>query len=236
MDIGFFLEYEGQVVQIPVNPELIEVSMDGNNNSTEIITLGEITVIKKRKLSTIKWSSFFPYEDWFPGIRTKGQFESKDFYLQFIEKVRADCKPCRLVVTGIGLTTLVSIESFNYQHQAGDHEDCYYDIELKEYKDYAVSKISIETVTKKPETTTAVGTTAPNTSVTPKPAEITIGCDVILSGTVHYDSYGAKPGKTFTNYQGKVNLMNKKGSHPYHVTTPSGGWLGWVTAESVVLV
>ena len=50
-----------------------------------------------------------------------------------------------------------------------------------------------------------------------------------------YDSYGAKPGKTFTNYKGKVNFINKKGTHPYHVTTPSGGWLGWVTAGSVTL-
>ena len=64
---------------------------------------------------------------------------------------------------------------------------------------------------------------------------ITIGCDVILNGRVQSDSYGSKPGKTFTNYRCKISLINKKGSHAYHVTTPDGSWLGWVTEESVVL-
>ena len=86
-----------------------------------------------------------------------------------------------------------------------------------------------------PRAKTEVGTVHPAAKVTPTPKQITIGCDVVLNGRVHYDSYGAKPGKTFTNYRGKVNFINKKGSHPYHVTTPDGSWLGWVTAESVVL-
>ena len=64
MDIGFFLEYEGTVVQFPVNPEKLEVSVSGNNKSTEIIEIGEITIIKKKKLADISWESWLPYESW----------------------------------------------------------------------------------------------------------------------------------------------------------------------------
>ena len=230
MDIGIFIEYNGQVVQIPVNPPEFKVKTSGNNATAEIITLGEVVIPRKKKLSTISWDSFFPYESWHPAIRTAGRFESADFYLQFLDKIRDDCKPCHLTVTGIGFDDDVVIESFDYNHQAGDHEDTYYSISLKRYQHFGVSIVSKDAMAsqlnKKPASTSAVA---------PKATEITIGCDVILNGRVHYDSYGSKPGKTFTNYKGKVNLINKKGSHPYHVTTPSGGWLGWVTKESVVL-
>lgn len=227
MDIGIFIEYDGQVVQIPVNPSTFTVDTSGNNSTHEIIELGEIVIPKKKKLSSISWESFFPYESWYPAIRTKGSFKSAKFYLEFLDKIRDACKPCHLTVTGIGYDEDVVIDSFNYYHQAGDHEDTYYDITFKRYQPYAVTIIATTDFVKRP-------TPAANV-VTPVAKEITIGCDVILNGRVHYDSYGSKPGKTFTNYRGKVNLINKKGSHPYHVTTPSGGWLGWVTKESVVL-
>lgn len=232
MDIGIFIEYNGQVVQIPVNPQTFNVKASGNNSTTEIITLGEVVTPKKRKLAEISWECFFPYESWYPAIRTSGGFKSSDFYLDFIEGIRDDCKPCHLTVTGIGFDEDVVIESFDYYHQAGDHEDTYYSISFKQYRSHGVSILSRPAAGAKPVSVGAVNT---NAKVNPKPKEITVGCDVILNGRVHYDSYGSKPGKTFTNYRGKVNLVNKKGSHPYHVTTPSGGWLGWVTKESVVL-
>lgn len=236
MDIGIFLEYNGQVVQIPVNPETFNVKSAGNNAKTEIITLGEIVIPKRQKLSSISWECFFPYDSWYPAIRTKGGFRSAQFYVDFINKIRDDRKPCHLTVTGIDFDDDVVIDDFDYFHQAGDHEDTYYSIKLTQYKHHAISVISKSAVTNQLKKTTAVGTVAPQAKAAPVPKQITIGCDVILNGRVHYDSYGAKPGKTFTNYKGKVNLINKKGSHPYHVTTPSGGWLGWVTEGSVKLV
>lgn len=233
MDIGFFINYDGQVVQLPVNPEKVEVKFSGNNSTTEIIQLGEINLLKDRKLAEISFSSFFPQDDWFPAIRTRGQFKRPDFYKSFFEGIQEDKKPCRLIITGLNITMKTSVENFSYYHQGGDHEDAYYSLDFKEYRDYHITQIPIEPSLKRP--------TAPAKSSTPRPAkpatpaQITKGCDVILNGRVHYDSYGSKPGKTFSNYKGKVNFINMKGSHPYHVTTPSGGWLGWVTKESVVL-
>ena len=235
MDIGIFIEYNGKVVQMPVNPETFNVSTSGNNETMEIITLGEIVIPKKKKLSSIKWDSFFPYDSWYPAIRTKGSFQSAEFYLTFLDKIRDDCKPCHLTVTGIGFDEDVVIESFEYYHQAGDHEDTYYSISFTKYQSYGVSIVSKDDKSNQPKSTTAVGTVSPQAAVTPTAKEITIGCEVILNGRVHYDSYGSKPGKTFTNYRGKVNLINQKGSHPYHISTPSGSWLGWVSKESVVL-
>lgn len=235
MDIGIFIEYNGRVVQIPVNPSTFDVKTSGNNATMEIITLGEIVIPKKKKLSSISWKSYFPYESWHPSIRTQGGFKSARFYLDFINKIRDDCKPCHLTVTGIEYDDDVVIESFDYYHQAGDHEDTYYSIGLKKYRPHRVSIISKLDASNQIVKTTAVGTISPNTSVTPKIEDVTIGCEVILNGRVHYDSYGSKPGKAFTNYRCVVKLVNKKGSHPYCVYTHSGGGLGWVTRESLVI-
>lgn len=223
MDIGFFINYNNQVVQLPVNPEKVDVKYDGNNSTTEIIQLGEINLLKDRKLAEISFESFFPHDDWFPAVRTRGQFKPPEFYKKFFEGIQKDKKPCRLIITGLNITMKVSVENFSYHHQGGDHEDAYYSIDFKEYRDYHITQIPIDSSLRHPTATPVA------------PTQITIGCDVILNGRVHYDSYGSKPGKTFRNYRGKVNLINMKGSHPYHVTTPSGGWLGWVTKESVVL-
>ena len=233
MDIGIFIEYDNRVVQIPVNPSTFDVKTDGNNETTEIISLGEIVIPRRKKLSGISWESFFPYESWYPAIRTSGEFQSSAFYIEFLDRIRDDCKPCHLTVTGIGFDADVVIESFDYYHQAGDHEDTYYSISLKKYQPYAVSIVSKEDMDGQLQNPDSMGNPSSDSSITLEPSQITIGCGVILNGTVHYDSYGAKPGMTFTNYKGRVNLINKQGSHPYHITTPSGSPLGWVTKESV---
>lgn len=234
MDIGFYFEYGGRVIQLPVNPEKIEVEVDGNNKTTEIIKLGEITLLKDRKLNSISFSSFFPADTWFPAIRTLGDFEGPDFYKKFFMQRFEDKKPIRFILTGLNInmflqtSRLVSVEKFKIKHQAGDHEDCYYDLSFKEYREYTLQEIQLDT---QAGTVKAQAVTTP-----PRPAtQITVGCAVIVNGRLHRDSYGAGPGKTLSNYQGKVNLINTKGSKPYHITDTSGGWLGWVDKGAVTL-
>lgn len=232
MDIGFFFEFENNVIQLPVNPEKIEVSYKGNNTSTEIIKLGEVSLLKNRKLATIKFDSFFPELSWFPAIRTTGDFKSAQFYKDYFLNVFENKKPIRFIVTGININMLVSVEEFSFHHQAGDHEDAYFSLDLKEYRAFKITEVVIPTAEVASPEVPKVSATAPARPNT----EIVIGSTVILNGRVHYDSYGAKPGKTFTNYTGKINLINLKGTHPYHVTTPTGGYLGWVKKENLTLV
>ena len=233
MDIGFFINYDNQVVQLPVNPEKVTVTYSGNNNTTEVIKLGEINQLKNKKLADISFESFFPQNDWFPAVRTRGKFKTPDFYKEFFQTVMDSRKPCRLVITGLDISMKTSIENFEYYHQGGDHEDAYYSLEFKEYREYHITQIPVDASLKRTTGTKKKKANSPAKVVAP--SNITVGCTVILNGRVHYDSYGAKPGKTFKNYTGKVNFINKKGTHPYHVTTPSGGWLGWVTKGSVKL-
>lgn len=235
MDVGFYFEYEGKVVQLPVNPDKIEVDVEGNNKSLEILSLGEINLLRDRKLTAISFSSFFPADTWFPAIRTFGDFEGPDFYKKFFMNLFESKKPVRFIVTGIDITMfmqtdkLVSVEKFKIKHQAGDHEDCYYDISLKEYRSYTIQEVQLNT-------NTGTNTTQTLRTPTTAPTQITIGCKVLVNGTLYRDSYGNNPGKKLTNYTGKVSLINLKGTKPYHIVDANGGWLGWVDKGSVKLV
>ena len=92
MDIGFFINYDNQVIQLPVNPEKVTVKTSGNNSTSEIIKLGEINLLKDRKLQQISFKSFFPQDTWFPGIRTLGDFRQPEFYKSFFEGILNDKK------------------------------------------------------------------------------------------------------------------------------------------------
>ncbi len=246
MDIGIFIEYDNRVVQIPVNPKTFKVDTAGNNDTAEIISLGEIVIPRKKKLSGISWDSFFPYESWHPAIRTKGDFKSAAFYLNFLDTIREDRRPCHLTVTGIGFDDEVVIESFDYHHQAGDHEDTYYTITFKQYQPYAVSivsKVDIEAQLKQDNTPVkdntsvevSLGKPPSDSAIVITPTKFTIGARVTLNGTVYKTSYGGGPGKSFTNHYVKIDLINNKGTHPYHVAEFGGTALGWVTENSLSL-
>jgi phage protein D len=58
----------------------------------------------------------------------------------------------------------------------------------------------------------------------------TIGDEVTVTGQPQYTSYGGKPGKMLTNYQGKITYLNLKDGVPYPIHVDQKGWF----AESQV--
>lgn len=224
-EIAFAFEYEGRVVQLPITPEDIEISYPGSNKTVNIIQLGQVNLLKKRNLATFKIESWFPDENWYPGIRTSSRFENSNFYVSFFEKIRDDRKPCWFYIYGLNFNMQVSIEDFTQERRGGEHEDLYYTLQLKEYRPFAVQEIPVTDDMKFLSKKTPILT----------PTEITIGSTVTVNGTLHRDSFGNNPGKTLNNFTGRVSLINKNGSHPYHIIDTSGGWLGWVDAKSIEL-
>ena len=234
MDIGFFFNFENQVVQLPVNPPKVEVKYGSNNKSAEIVKLGEINLLRDRKLASISFESFFPEDTWFPAIRTLRRFEKPSFYKEFFLKIKDSKQPVRLVITGIDVNMLVSIEDFNYFHQAGDHEDMYFSLTLKEYRPYNIRTIPVNANLSGAALSEPVSISVQNQPTT-KPTKITIGSEIILNGTVYQDSYGGGKSAAYLNLKGKVTLINLKGSYPYHIAGMNGNWIGWTSEGSVKL-
>ena len=229
MAIGVFIEYGGRIVHFPVNPENVIKAKESANETTDVVRLGEINRLAGTSLAELELESWFPGR---PGrfSRTNNKFWTPKQYIDFIEKIRKEEKPCRFVITDTQINFLASIEHFEYEYRAGEEEDVYYLLELKEYRPYEARQVKVVQQASTP-TRPAVTKKPTKSKSTNKP--VTIGSTVIVNGRLHRDSYGTGPGRTEKNARRKVNFIKKGRSHPYHVTLLNGGWRGWVTAGSV---
>lgn len=228
--IGIYVEYKGQVTQIPVNPEELKIKHSADNEIAHSISLGEITQMSFPKLSNVNFQSFFPRDTNRSYVIGKTA-QAPDAYVSMFRKIMDGKEPCRLIISDVGINFLATIESFEHSRKAGIHEDVYYQIEFKEYKMLKARFVKIEKKVTEDKTETASQSQQEQEPSTNK--EVTIGCKVLVNGQLHRDSYGEGPGQTESNATRLVNYINMEGSHPYHVTTLDGGWRGWVTASSV---
>lgn len=233
--IGLFFEYDGQVIQLPVNPEKLTITYDSNNKNVEIIKLGQISILKKKKLGTIQFESWFPYESWWTGVQTSGQFKSVDFYKDFFTRLQDDAKYARFIVTGYNYNTLVSVENFKYYNQGGDYEDCYYSLTLKEFVPYKIKVLSKTLTPGNSQNSNELPVIGSMDRPILQPEQITIGCSVVLNGTMYDDFAGNGTPVTKSNFSCKVLYIRKGADYPYHLCTQDGAWLGWVKESDIVL-
>ena len=229
MAIGFFFEYNNQVVRLPVNPEKITITKPGNNKTEEIVSIGEINILREPKLSSCSINSFLPVNSNAPYVLTAAKFEAPQFYIDFFNKIMTDKKPARFIISGTLINMLVSIEKFDYTLTAGD-DDTYFTLDLKEYKKYSAKVVKIQTNTNT--------TTATTTGQQREKTGLAIGDEVVVNGKYWYDSYGASPYGTFSNFTGKIShiVANKSRKYRYHITTLDGRWRGWVAEEQITII
>ena len=180
MAIRLFFEYNNRVVQLPVNPPSLAVESAGKNETVEIVALGEINILRQKKLSNIKIECFFPalVNKDASYVLTSGQFKEPQFYIDFFEKIWEEKKPARFIVTDTKVNMLVGIEAFTPALNAGD-DDTSYTLELKEYKPYAPKTVTIQLpAAKAVQTTTDTAAAAPANPPGRRadPASIRRGC------------------------------------------------------------
>lgn len=232
--ISMFIEYGGQLVQFPVNPPQLSVVTDTNDELLDVIKLGEVSEFGYISLSTIEIECFFPATKEAPYILTKGKFWKPQQYIDFLEKIMKDRKPFRFTVSGSKINFLASIESFTYGPIAGT-DDINYTLNIRQYKEHSAKFVKVvkQTVsTAKPQTSTK----KPQTGSTNK--KVTVGCEVIVNGRLHRDSYGTGPGQTEKNARRYVNFIAPGRKCPIHVrllgkSSAQNTWRGWVTEGSV---
>ena len=145
---------EKSKLQMPVLPEKFEISLGSNNDSVDVVELGEIIIKQARPAYEFSWESFFPKKT-FEGVAVS----SLKSPLKYVEKLTAwkdKTKPVHLILTDMNIDTYCTIESFKYWEEGGDVGTIYYSISLKEYREIEVRtvkvKSSVAKVTKKSST------------------------------------------------------------------------------------
>ena len=223
-------------VLLPIAPKSIKIGFSSQNKTLNLINHGEINMLKDPGLLDIEFDAMLPNTK-YPFSIYKDGFESADKFIDKINKLKTDKKPFQFIVTRtrpdgtplFNTNIKVSLEEYEINEDAEEGFDVILSIKLKQYKPYSTKKIKLEK--SKDEDHKQEAKVAEKREA--DESKIMIGSDVIVNGRLHRDSYGKGAGQTRTNYKGKVNLINEKGSHPYHVTTPEGSHLGWVTKDSV---
>ena len=229
MAIRFFFEFENQVVQLPVNPEEIMLSSSGSNKTEEIVKLGEINLLREKKLTECTIEGFLPADPNAPYVVTSGRFEPPEFYLELFENIRKEKKPFRFIISDTKINMLATIEDLEYGLKAGD-PDTHYIMTIKEFRPFSAKTVVI----KSPTTPTDPPKIEKSAPERPKTG-FAIGDTVIVNGKYWYTSYGDDPHGTFKNFTGKIShiVADKNRKYRYHITTLSGGYRGWV-AESQI--
>lgn len=230
----FFKEKDDdKLVQLPVVPEEVKLTVDGNMETVNIINLGEVNIARHPKGVELSFDSFFPRDVNLPLVQTKGNFWQPTEYIEYFNGVMSRQNPVLVTITGFPEFSVdMLVSNFDYNWEGGSN-DCSYTLDLVRYTEIRIQTIPLVKRYEKPKPKPA--NNKKSASATSK--QVTPGCEVILNGRVHRDSYGRGPGKTFKDYHGKVNFVKTDGrSHPYHVTTMGGGWLGWVVPGAVTVV
>lgn len=131
-----FLQTDNWLLQLPVNPSAFATSGGGNHKKYDMLGLGEIQGIGKPKLQTWKISSYFPAE----GV------QPSSWYVERILELAEQKKPFRLMVnrkTADGKSvydtnSLVLLEKWELNDNAGEEGDVYFELSLTEYKEFKV--------------------------------------------------------------------------------------------------
>lgn len=221
---------------LPVPPAELKITQNGMNTTVNLINEGEINLLKTPKLKEISFKFLIPQVS-YPFGRYNGSFKEAKYYIEYMERLNGSKKPFQFIVSRalpsgkllFSTDIKVSMEELIITEAAENGFDLSFQVRLKEYRSYMLATLTVNDG--RIEAGEGRGDFSAGEN---KP--VTIGCEVIVNGRLYGNSYGEAPGQMRINYRGKVNYINPKGSHPYHITTPDGLWQGWVTADSVRVI
>ena len=239
---GFFFTRDGTVIRLPVNPEKFPIERGNENDDYNVLALGPIMVPRDPSLKVISLSSFFPGRP-LSYVLNSGSFQPPEFYMDFFESAMRDkapilFTPVRYYENGEPFMTQdeglqVLVTQFDTEERGGETGDFYYDLELTEYKDYSPLAMRIE------EEEDGQSTAATEPAREMPPAQITVGCTCIVNWIYWYSSYGDSPWGQTSNKRVKVSRIvtsDPARAQPIHITTESGGALGWTAKANLQVV
>lgn len=125
------LSCAGESVTFPVSPPSFKVSNAYNNSTINVNSLGDINMLGKRGLTTIKFSSFFPAQAYDNIVNTTP--DSPYSYVEKINSFAQKGQPCKLAISNTNINLNVSINTFDYNEKDGT-SDVYFSISLREYR------------------------------------------------------------------------------------------------------
>lgn len=242
IDYGLFFSRDGQVLRLPHNPEKLPVSKDSDNGEYNVLGIGPITIPRIPKQQEVTISGYFPGRADGYTVTPNG-FIEPETYIQFFQsamdnKAVITYTPVRYYEDGTPYFTADEgfqciVTAFQYEERGGETGDFYYDLTIREWRDYSPQAVTTETQS---DGTTVV-TEQPSRDI--PQGQLYVGAAVTANGPYYYTSYGDEPHGNGNGRRVVVSrIVADDPTRPcqVHITTEDGGDLGWISADGLQVV
>ena len=130
-----FLQYENNLLKLQVNPDRLGKEIPSKGRNAEVIGLGEVNAPQSPALATMSIKSFF-WQD--------RNLLPTALYVAWLEQWQKSKKPAKFIVTRLNYSMYVTCERFYHEKRAGEEDDVYYELDLKEYRPYGAKRVSVK--------------------------------------------------------------------------------------------
>ena len=120
------------ILTLPVTPESYNLSTSQNNQTVNIVSLGDINLMGNKGLRELSFSSFFPGKKVHGGYQTQADFRPPFVLCSTISNWKSSKQIIRVIITGTNINMEFLINEFSYE-QKDATGDVYYSISLSEY-------------------------------------------------------------------------------------------------------
>lgn len=138
-------------ILLPVPPEKLEVKINNQNKTVNLINDGEVNIIKAAGLTDIEFEIRLPNVK-YPYAVYEGNFKKAVYYLNKLENLKLKKKFFPFIVSRIlpngkqlfNTDITVSLEEYTITESADDGFDVLVPVKLKQYRDYGIKKLTIK--------------------------------------------------------------------------------------------
>lgn len=172
MAYSFFMVSGNKKVQFPIAPSDLTITVNGRNESIDLMNEGEVNLLKSPGLTEVSFTALIPQVGKYPFAVNN---EPIDTFTNFLNEMLENKKPFRFVVVRAAGTKLLfdtnllmACEGYNLKESADNGFDIELEISLKQYREYGVKTITLVTVqtTKTTDTTTTTDKTTTTSAST----------------------------------------------------------------------
>ena len=169
---NFYFKDGSDVLTFPITPSELSISVGSNNKTVNLISEGDINVLKSPSLVEVEFEARFPMRS-YPYSRKVENFQT---YFRKFEELKEKRKSFRFIVartTPNGKRTwdtnlLVALEEFELKESADEGDDVLVTIKLKQFKEYGVKRVTNKAIVTKSTTRSTDNRTSSSKTYTVK--------------------------------------------------------------------
>lgn len=149
---SIYFTRNGEVVRLPHNPEKLPETRSASNGEYNVLGLGPVMVPRTPNLKELTISGYFP-GTLSSSLTSLLTYRPPEYYINFFTSAMNDREP--ILYTPVRINELgipfslsdpgyyVLVTDFKTEERGGETGDFYYDLTLKEWRDYAPNRVQI---------------------------------------------------------------------------------------------